>query len=501
MTGSERAGGRRLRALPLRRAREREGAKGWTTPPRAGRQREPDRVVQPSALFTPFIVTHRTNAAAGRWTRSSQPCAPAVTTRSCSPRRSCACSAIARSSRWTHRPCADHRRRAEPARQPVALPRAVLRHRDARRTDGRCPTVPTIAARARRAQLDRRRRLLLPDDDVARDRRGDGVPGSYTNVLGTNGQQIKQYGANAVTPPAMAICSSSASCSRSPGSVLVMKAAGRRLAGIRRRTAEGPGVEDLGRLRRAPAVRRPRLRSRRRGTALVLQPLARLGGRAGAERLVGRRLRALPRSHVHDNVCSGEAELFAWVMGWFARSSSGRPRSSARRSCCAVRQGTGKTIVGRIIGSLLGQHYALVATRATSSAASTRTWRTASSCSSTRRPGAAITPRRGSSRISITGEYQYIEYKGREPVRVKNYVRLLITGNNNWLVPAGLEERRFAVLDVGEGSARTRLLPGDRGRDGAGGREALLRYLLDFDLDRRAAAHDPVDRWRSPSRR
>jgi hypothetical protein len=33
---------------------------------------------------------------------------------------------------------------------------------------------------------------------------------------------------------------------------------------------------------------------------------------------------------------------------------------------------------------------------------------------------------------------------------VRNYLRILITGDSDWLVPAGFEERRFAVFDVGE---------------------------------------------------
>ena len=33
---------------------------------------------------------------------------------------------------------------------------------------------------------------------------------------------------------------------------------------------------------------------------------------------------------------------------------------------------------------------------------------------------------------------------------MRNYVRLFVTGYPDWLVPAGFEERRFAVLDIGK---------------------------------------------------
>jgi hypothetical protein len=159
----------------------------------------------------------------------------------------------------------------------------------------------------------------------------------------------------------------------------------------------------------------------------------------------------------------GDEELFAWVMGWFAALIPAADEKLGTSLVLRGTQGTGKTIVGRVIGSLLGHHYALVADsryivgRFNSHLANClllqldeATWGGDHAAA-------------GKLKDLITGEYQYIEYKGREPVKVKNYVRLLVTGNNSWLVPAGLEERRFAVLDVGEGKRQDTLLPGDRG--------------------------------------
>lgn len=187
--------------------------------------------------------------------------------------------------------------------------------------------------------------------------------------------------------------------------------------------------------------------------------------------------------HIAENVCAGDEPLFAWVMGWFASLIQHPTRKLGTSLVLRGTQGTGKTIVGQHIGSLLGHHYALVADsryivgRFNSHLANClllqldeATWGGDHAAA-------------GKLKDLITGEYQYIEYKGREPVKVKNYVRLLVTGNNNWLVPAGLEERRFAVLDVGEGKRQdSRYFQAIEDEMNAGGREALLRYLLDFDL-------------------
>ena len=48
----------------------------------------------------------------------------------------------------------------------------------------------------------------------------------------------------------------------------------------------------------------------------------------------------------------------------------------------------------------------------------------------------------------ITSKIQMIEAKGIDPIRVTNYVRLVMTSNEDWVVPAGMDERRFAVFDI-----------------------------------------------------
>lgn len=188
--------------------------------------------------------------------------------------------------------------------------------------------------------------------------------------------------------------------------------------------------------------------------------------------------------HVAENICRGDDALFSWVIGWFAAMFQWPTEKLGTALVLRGGQGTGKTIVGRMIGSLLGTHYALVADsryivgRFNSHLANClllqldeATWGGDHAAA-------------GKLKDLITGDYQYIEYKGKEPVRVKNYVRLLVTGNNNWLVPAGVDERRFAVLDVGEGKQQNHAyFQAIEDEMESGGREALLHYLLHLDLD------------------
>jgi hypothetical protein len=187
--------------------------------------------------------------------------------------------------------------------------------------------------------------------------------------------------------------------------------------------------------------------------------------------------------HIAENVCHGDDALFSWVMGWFAAMVQYPTEKLGTALVLRGGQGTGKTIVGRIIGSLLGPHYSLVADsryivgRFNSHLANClllqldeATWGGDHAAA-------------GKLKDLITGDWQYIEYKGKEPVRVQNYVRLLVTGNNNWLVPAGVDERRFAVLDVSEAKQQNHAyFQAIEDEMEAGGREALLAYLLSMDL-------------------
>lgn len=188
-------------------------------------------------------------------------------------------------------------------------------------------------------------------------------------------------------------------------------------------------------------------------------------------------------AHLRDNICRGDNVLYNWVVGWFADIVQHPARKSGTSLVLRGPQGVGKTKIGEVFGSLLDPHYALVSDpryvtgRFNSHLISCLLLHCDESF------WAGDRTAEGRLKDLVTGAEHFIEFKGREPIRIRNYVRLLVCGNQNWLVPAGFGERRFATLDVGE----------DRKEDHAyfaaidaemdnGGREALLHHLLNFDL-------------------
>jgi hypothetical protein len=188
-------------------------------------------------------------------------------------------------------------------------------------------------------------------------------------------------------------------------------------------------------------------------------------------------------AHLRHNVCCGNEELYQWVVGWFANIVQHPERKMGTSLVLRGRQGVGKTKVGEVFGSLLGRHYLLVSDpryvtgRFNSHLVSCLLLH----CDEAFWAGDHAAE--GKLKDLITGQDQLIEFKGKEPIKVRNYVRLLVTGNPDWIVPAGFEERRFAVLDVGEGHMQDKpyFAAIDEQMDN-GGREALLDHLLKFDL-------------------
>lgn len=96
---------------------------------------------------------------------------------------------------------------------------------------------------------------------------------------------------------------------------------------------------------------------------------------------------------------------------------------------------------------------------------------------------AGANDKKGTLQSLITSETLPIEKKGIDTVTVDSFLRLLMTTNEAWAVPASHDERRYAVFDVSDSRI------GDRDYFKAlyaeiegHGPAALLAYLLDVDL-------------------
>jgi len=189
------------------------------------------------------------------------------------------------------------------------------------------------------------------------------------------------------------------------------------------------------------------------------------------------------RDHLRTNIASGDEEIFRWLWTWFANLVQ-RPRDRPGTALVLRgRMGTGKTKVGEVIGSLFEAHYCLVDDPRY--LVGQFNAHMESSLLLQVDEGFWAGDKRAEGRLKglVTSTKQMMERKGADSVEISNYVRLIFTSNESWVIPAGVDERRFCVLDVAPHVAQNHDYFAEMDRQlKNGGREALFADLLAYDL-------------------
>jgi hypothetical protein len=190
------------------------------------------------------------------------------------------------------------------------------------------------------------------------------------------------------------------------------------------------------------------------------------------------------RDHLLNNVCSGREDLFLWLFAYFAHMIQ-KPRE--RPGVALVLRGPmgcGKTKVGEVIGRLIENNYFLVDDPRYVTGNFNAHMAHCLMLQADEAVWAGDKKAEGRLRGLVTSSVQQIENKGMDPIRLPNYVRLMLTSNEDWVVPAGKDERRFCVLDVHGRCAQNREYFAELDAElAAGGLNFLLRDLLLFDLN------------------
>ncbi len=187
--------------------------------------------------------------------------------------------------------------------------------------------------------------------------------------------------------------------------------------------------------------------------------------------------------HALENVCNGDQELFHWLLGYFAHLIQRPWEKPLVALVFKGKKGTGKNALVERVGHLLGSHF-LVADDDRYLLGNFNSHLEAN-LFFVLDEAAWAGDKKAEGRLKglITGAQHNIERKGKEPYAIDNLTRVAIIGNEDWLVPASQDERRFAVFNLGEGRMQDRKFFIDM-REGMeqGGYACLLRCLLDFDL-------------------
>lgn len=197
-------------------------------------------------------------------------------------------------------------------------------------------------------------------------------------------------------------------------------------------------------------------------------------------------------AHILNNICQGNKELYLYVMAWLANVIQTPGNRPGVALVLRGKQGTGKGIFAKVLGSLFGPHFAHISNSHQLVGRFNAILKQAIIAFADEAFWAGDKQAEGTLNALITEETHNIEPKGIDPFSVRNFMHLIVASNHEWVIPATSEARRWLVLDVGE----------DHLQDHAyfraiseqmknGGREALLYELLHYD-------GSAVDLWTVP---
>jgi hypothetical protein len=195
--------------------------------------------------------------------------------------------------------------------------------------------------------------------------------------------------------------------------------------------------------------------------------------------------------HIHHNICCGDTDLLFYVLSWMAQGVQ-HPETKPEVAIVlrSEERGTGKSFFARYYRMLFGQHGMEI------SNAQHLTGRFNSHledcCVLVLNEAFWAGSHQGESVLKtlITEDTLAIEPKGF-PLRIaRNYLRVIMTSNADWVIPAGFDERRFLMLDVGtEHKQDTKYFAEIAAQMDNGGLAAMLYDLQqwDYPVDLRCA--------------
>ena len=193
---------------------------------------------------------------------------------------------------------------------------------------------------------------------------------------------------------------------------------------------------------------------------------------------------AMFKEHALKNVCLDNEELYNWLMGYFAHLIQKPWEKPLTAIVFKGKKGVGKNALIDSIGNLFNGHYLLTSSRRYLTGNFNKHLANLILFVLDEAFWSGDKQAEGILKDLITGHTHLIEHKGREMFSAKNVTRICILGNEEWLVPATEDERRFAVFNVGTGRRRdkaffvemTTLLEKQNGK------RLLLTELHNFDL-------------------
>jgi hypothetical protein len=204
---------------------------------------------------------------------------------------------------------------------------------------------------------------------------------------------------------------------------------------------------------------------------------------------------SLMRNHIQDVVCSGRQSDFDYLLKWMAYAVQHPNEPIGVAVAFRGAQGTGKGVVARTFGKIFGKHFAHIANGDQLTGRFNASLATSCAIFLDEALWAGDRKGEGVLKALITEPRLQLEAKFKDPIMVDNRLRIMVASNNEWMVPAGVGDRRWFILDVANtyaGTAHKNYWDALYAEIDHGGAAAMFYDLLAMDLsgfDVRAVPH------------
>lgn len=191
-------------------------------------------------------------------------------------------------------------------------------------------------------------------------------------------------------------------------------------------------------------------------------------------------------NHIRDNICSKDEDLYNYLLDWMAQIIQEPENKIDKAIVLRGDQGTGKGVLVKFFGSLLGDAYhhttsiSPLVSRFNSELVN-RLLTFADECTwgGKKSEGSSL-------KVFISEDTMNFEHKGKDKVTLNNFSRLIIASNHEWVVPVESGDRRYVVIDVNDNVKENKeyfnLIHKQMNN---GGKEALLHLLMNRNISNR----------------
>jgi 5S rRNA maturation endonuclease (ribonuclease M5) len=154
------------------------------------------------------------------------------------------------------------------------------------------------------------------------------------------------------------------------------------------------------------------------------------------------------KHHLYVNISNKDKKVYNYLLDWMADCIQNPTKRPGVAIVLKGQQGTGKNVFVDTFGVLLGRHYLQVCQPNQLTGQFNLLLKDKLLVFCNEAIWGGDKKAEGVIKGMITDDNITVEPKGKEAFSITNHIRLIAASNNSWIIPAGLDERRFFCLEV-----------------------------------------------------